>query len=83
MKTVNLLLATTALVACTSHQANVVSTNTSELRLGDKPQGYPRTYVTVQNGNCTQVIEDWVDNGSSNGKKMWVVAKSIKPVVCQ
>jgi hypothetical protein len=83
MKTVFLVLAAMTLAACASHNSNVVSTDTSALRVGEKPQGYPRTYVVANAGNCTRVTEDWRDNGSSNGKQMWALDKHIETVTCQ
>lgn len=83
MKKVILFLTATVLVACASHESKVTSTDTSQMRIGDKPQGYPRTYVVATNGNCSQVTENWRNNGSFQGKDMWVFEKSFKLVPCQ
>ena len=83
MKKVILFMAVITLAACASHESKVFSSDSSQLRVGDKPQGYPRTYVVTKNGNCSKVIENWVSNGSYNGKDIWVIKKSLEPVVCQ
>ncbi|WP_414878731.1 hypothetical protein [Pseudomonas sp. IT-P100] len=83
MKKVILVMAAAALAACASHESKVFSTDTSQLRVGEKPQGFPRTYVVAKNGNCSKVTENWVSNGSYNGKDMWVIDKTLEPVPCQ
>lgn len=46
----------------------IISTDTNLLRVGVKPDGYPRTFVKEEGGTCVQVTEEW----RSSGATIWV-----------
>lgn len=46
----------------------IVSSDENLLRIGDRPVGYPKTFIQKDGPNCTRVTEDW----HSMGKGVWV-----------
>ncbi|AQY69503.1 hypothetical protein PverR02_19140 [Pseudomonas veronii] len=81
MKKVVLVLSLAALAACSSSKSVVTSTDPNWLRIGDEPEGYPRTFVEKLNGNCSLITESW-SKGSIKGQNMWTKEQSRKPIAC-
>ncbi|BBP76467.1 hypothetical protein PHLH7_25710 [Pseudomonas sp. Ost2] len=81
MKKVVLMISLAALAACSSNKSVVTSTDPNWLRIGDEPEGYPRTFVEKLNGNCSLITESW-SKGAIKGQNMWTKEQSRKPVVC-
>lgn len=76
-----LALSCSFLIAACSTSAPLVSTNPELLRIGEKPEGYPKTYLQQIDGHCQQVTESWRER-EFRGQTIWLKDVSEKTVDC-
>jgi hypothetical protein len=68
-----LVISAFLLSSCATEQHTVVSTNTSQLVVGEQPQGYPITTNVRIGDTCTRVTESWVPfKDPASGKQLWL-----------
>lgn len=66
------------LVAGCATPPKLISSNENLLRVGEKPVGYPRTFMLKEGATCVQVTEDW----RSRGNDIWVKDSKEVTVSC-
>ncbi len=84
MKIVVTVLLALIVAGCAAPNQTLRSTNTNMLVIGEKPAGYPKTYIEPYKGFpgfCLKVTESW-RKGSYNGKTIWFKDKAIKSMRC-
>jgi hypothetical protein len=75
------LAAVVALAGCASNQPTVVSKNTDLLRVGQEPQGYPKSFIRKTDGFCVRVTDSWVKD-EYKGTTIWLKHSDIISVQC-
>ncbi|MDK8465238.1 hypothetical protein [Marinobacter sp. SS13-12] len=84
MKRILIVLFGLGLAGCVSQQPAVNLNNPDSAIVGEKPEGYPRTYIKQLPdlpGFCIEVTEDWREN-LHQGETIWRKEKTIKSVNC-
>lgn len=79
-----LLFAAFAISGCATSTPAPVSTNPDQLRVGAKPEGYPRTYIEPMAGfpgYCLKVTESWRED-SYNGHTIWLKDREMRSMRC-
>lgn len=57
------------IVGCATKE-KLVSTNPDLLRIGTKPEGYPKNYIEKYSGYCIDVTETWRED-HYKGQTIW------------
>lgn len=73
-----------SLMGCASQQPAVDLTNPDSAIIGEKPEGYPKTFIKRLPdlpGFCVEVTEDWREH-TYQGGTVWLKEKTIKSLNC-
>lgn len=84
MKCVPTILLGLSLMGCASQQPAVNLDNADSAIMGEKPEGYPKTFIKRLPdlpGFCIEVTEDWRKH-PYQGDTIWLKEKTIKSLNC-
>ena len=84
MKRIFTILLGIGLIGCASQQSAVDLKNSDSAIIGEKPEGYPKTFIKRLPdlpGFCIEVTEDWRKR-PYQGETIWLKEKTIKSLNC-
>ena len=84
MRITVIVLLVLIVTGCAAPNQLLRSANTNMLVIGERPAGYPKTYIDPYKGfpgYCLKVTESW-RKGSYNDKTIWLKDKAIESMRC-